>query len=344
MKNICKIIVASFFFLLFFGEKVNAQDPHFSQFYHAPMHLNPGLTGLIQGDIRAVANYRSQWGTIATPFTTMSASVDMAILNGLTEKDIFGGGLLLLNDVAGEAKLRNTYVGGSLAYHKSMNGKRNHFVGLGAQYMMVQQSVDFTRMIFESQFNGEFFDPSQASGENFTNGTITYFDFSAGLSWGYRQDRFNSYYAGVAVSHINQPRVSIFDNDQEWLFRKYTIYAGGTFKVSRNVSLIPRGIYLVQGSSSQLNVGAMVKFNVGNNRGANDKTAISFGTMHRWKDAQVIIMRYDYERMGFSFSYDVNISKLNIPTKGRGAVELAFIYTGFVYDMNNHDKIICPKF
>lgn len=344
MKNICKIIVASFFFLIFLGEKVNAQDPHFSQFYHAPMQLNPGLTGLIQGDIRAVANYRSQWGSIATPFTTMSASIDMAILNGLTKKDIFGGGLLLLNDVAGEAKLQNTYVGASFAYHKSMNGKRNHFVGIGAQYMMVQQSVDFTRMIFESQFNGEFFDPSQPSGENFTNGTLTYYDFNAGISWGYRKDRFNSYYAGVAVSHINQPKVSLFDDDQEWLFRKYTLYAGATFKVSRNVSLIPRGVYLQQGTASEINIGGMIKFNVGDNRGANDKTSISFGTMHRWKDAQVIIMRYDYGSTGFSFSYDVNISKLNYPTKGRGAVELAVIYTGFVYDMSNYDKIICPKF
>lgn len=344
MKNICKCIVISFVLLTFFGKKANAQDPHFSQFYNAPMQLNPALSGLLRGDIRAVANYRSQWSSISTPFQTMSASVDLNVMNQMTKKDLFGVGLFVLNDVAGEASLKNTQVGISFAYNKDMTGRGNHFVGIGGQYLFVQQSLDFTKLLFESQFNGEYIDPMMNSGENFSMGNFSYFDFNAGISWAYRPSKYKSFYAGGSLSHLNQPKVSFFDDISERLKMKYTFYGGAEFKVSRNISFIPRAVVLLQGLAKEINVGGMIKFNVGDNRGADDKTSIYFGTMHRWKDAQVIIMRYDYGNVGFSFSYDVNISELNISSKGRGAVELAIIYSSNIFDDKRRTKILCPKF
>jgi len=143
---------------------------------------------------------------------------------------------------------------------------------------------------------------------------------------------------------LNQPKVSFFNDISERLRMKYTFYGGGEFKVSRNISFIPRAVVLLQGQAKEINAGGLIKFNVGDNRGAEDKTSIYFGTMHRWKDAQVIIMRYDYGNIGFSFSYDVNVSKLNISSKGRGAVELAIIYSTDLFDSKRRDKILCPKF
>ena len=344
MKNICKCFVIVFVLLTFFGKKATAQDPHFSQFYNAPMQLNPALSGLLQGDTRAVANYRSQWSSISTPFQTMSASVDFNVLNRMTKQDLFGVGFFVLNDVAGEASLKNTQVGMSVAYNKDMNGRGNHFIGVGAQYLFVQQSLDFTKLLFESQFNGEFIDPDMNSGENLAMDNFNYFDFTAGISWAYRPNKNKSYYAGGSLSHLNQPKVSFFDDMSERLRMKYTFYAGADFKVSRNISFIPRAVVLMQGIAKEINVGGLIKFNVGSNRGSEDKTSIYFGTMHRWKDAQVIIMRYDYGNVGFSFSYDVNISELNISSKGRGAVELAIIYSSDIFDSQRREKISCPKF
>lgn len=344
MKISCKIIVTCLFFSFFMGKKVHAQDPHFSQFYNAPMQLNPAMAGLVGGDFRAAMNYRSQWSSIATPFQTMAASVDMKMLGHLTKKDIFGVGVSVLNDVAGQSDLQNTQVGLSFAYHKDMTGKRNNFVGIGAQYVFVQQSLDFTKLLFESQFNGEFLDPDIASGENLSVNTFEYYDFNAGISWAYTPSRFKSYYAGASISHLNQPKVSFFNDISERLRMKYTFYAGADFKVNRNISFIPQAVVLLQGVAKEINVGGMIKFNVGDNRGANDKTAIYFGTMHRYKDAQVVLVRYDYGNLGFSFSYDVNVSGLNISTKGRGAVEMAILYQTDLFNNNRYDKIECPKF
>ena len=38
--------------LMFCGIGVSAQDPHFSQFFEAPLLRNPSLAGLFEGDIR----------------------------------------------------------------------------------------------------------------------------------------------------------------------------------------------------------------------------------------------------------------------------------------------------
>ncbi len=344
MKSVCKVIVSSFLLMLFFGKKANAQDPHFSQFYNAPMQLNPALTGMLQGSTRGVINYRSQWSSIATPFQTMAGSFDFKTLRNLTKKDIFGVGVMVMNDVAGEADLRNTQVGISAAYHKSLNSKHNHYIGLGAQYLFSQQSLDYTKLRFESQYNGEIIDPTQMSGENFALDNFSYFDFSAGLSWMYKPTRFKSFYAGVSAAHLNQPKVSFFDELSERLDMKYTIFAGADFKVNKNMSFIPRGVFLMQGVAKEISVGGLVKFNVGNTRGSNDNTSIYFGTMHRWKDAQVIIMRYDYDGVGVSFSYDVNISGLNISSKGRGAVEIAIVYASQLSNEKRYTKVQCPKF
>src|SRR5260370_7748782 len=54
---------------------VTAQDPQFSQFYAAPLYLNPAFAGAT-GQARVGANYRNQWPAIAANFNTISAFAD----------------------------------------------------------------------------------------------------------------------------------------------------------------------------------------------------------------------------------------------------------------------------
>ena len=59
MVRSCFIVAAAVFFL---NASSFAQDPHFSQFFEAPLLRNPSLAGLFDGDIRIQGVYRSQWG------------------------------------------------------------------------------------------------------------------------------------------------------------------------------------------------------------------------------------------------------------------------------------------
>src|SRR6185369_11344180 len=67
--------VASVVLILVGCGTVTAQDPQFSQFYAAPLYLNPAFAGAT-GQARVGANYRNQWPAIDANFTTISAFGD----------------------------------------------------------------------------------------------------------------------------------------------------------------------------------------------------------------------------------------------------------------------------
>ena len=74
---------------------VTAQDPQFSQFYAAPLYLNPAFAGSTQQG-RVGMNYRNQWPAIDANFTTISAYADFYI-----EDKNSGIGALLTRDNVG---------------------------------------------------------------------------------------------------------------------------------------------------------------------------------------------------------------------------------------------------
>ena len=78
MKRIITILSAS----VLLGVSVNsqAQDIHFSQFYENEIFHNPGLTGVFSGEYKYGVDYRSQWGSVATPFNTTMVSGETRVL------------------------------------------------------------------------------------------------------------------------------------------------------------------------------------------------------------------------------------------------------------------------
>ena len=81
--------------ILLSTNKAWAQDPQFSQYYSAPLYLNPALAGITQQG-RAGINYRNQWPSIDANFETFSLYVD----NNFDEKNS-SVGLLFVNDKEG---------------------------------------------------------------------------------------------------------------------------------------------------------------------------------------------------------------------------------------------------
>src|ERR1035437_760607 len=55
---------------------VIAQDPHFSQFFDAPLLRNPALAGIFDGDVRVQGVYRNQWSSVTTPYVTGSLNAE----------------------------------------------------------------------------------------------------------------------------------------------------------------------------------------------------------------------------------------------------------------------------
>ena len=87
-----------------------AQDPQYSQYYAAPLYLNPAMAGAeMMG--RVGFNYRNQWPSLDAQFTTYSAYYDTYLPDYNS-----GVGVHVMQDTEGASKLRSTSVSALYSY------------------------------------------------------------------------------------------------------------------------------------------------------------------------------------------------------------------------------------
>src|SRR5262245_29118961 len=158
-----------------------AQDIHFSQFTKSPHNLNPAYTGLFDGDYRFGGIHRNQWKSVAVPYKTFSGYFDMNGSLKEMQNSRLGTGLVVNSDKAGDSEYGTTQAAISTSMIHALGGDSVHFLSAGLQIGFTQQSINYSRLTFDNQFNGDVFDPGLNNGENFSNSKISFFDFSAGF-------------------------------------------------------------------------------------------------------------------------------------------------------------------
>ena len=335
---------------LFVGS-VQAQDIHFSQFYLSPLNLNPAMTGVMNCNIRLVANYRNQWASVlkGNAYNTYSVSYDQRIPVG--RYDYFGVGGTFWGDRAGELSFETLQGRLSASYSKKMGGYRSsgHYFVLGADLGVSQRSIDFLNARYGTQHDGNGgFDPGALSRENFARDNFLFADVSAGILWFSVFDEDNNFYIGGAYSHLNQANQSFDLEAVEPLFSKFTVHAGGEFLLTDRFGLVPGVVAFKQGPSFELNGGTSMKFLLGSSR--RDYQAFQAGAWLRIAnhfedaityDAVILSTRFDYEQFSIGFSYDMNISSLRNASNGNGSYEFALVYK---ICGPTHRGVYCPNF
>ncbi len=324
---------------VFFAWQVQAQDPHFSQFYLSPQTLNPAITGSSDYRMRVAANYRNQWSSVTVPYQTFSAAADGNI-NFKTGS--FGLGAIAMNDMAGDGNLRSTSFGASVAYHQLLG--ESTVLSAGAQLGGVQRSLDFTKLFFESQFDGDILNGGIGSGETFTGQNFFYLDVSAGVNLFHEFREGGKVYLGAALYHINSPKISYMNDNREVLYRKLVLHGGAEFNIGDRAAIIPQAIFMKQGPSTEINVGALLKYKLGAQRSYKDdnNNAIYIGTLHRFNDAQIVQFRLDLGPMIIGLSYDFNVSSLVNASRSFGGPEVALMYN--IGQPLKRGSVICPRF
>jgi type IX secretion system PorP/SprF family membrane protein len=324
--------------------KVSAQDIHFSQFYAAPLLLNPALTGVNEGNYRASVIYRNQWNSVTTPYSTPYASFDMNhVLFNPGQKGVLSLGGLLFSDVAGTGSFTNFTVMGSIAYMFYVSDKS--FFSIGLQPGFVQKHFDPNDLTFESQFNGTTPNPDQSNGENFSTTSIQYFDINAGIFFESHASDNLDIYIGAAESHLTQPNESFYDittnsnGSSNDLQMKTTVHGGMRIGLNDNWNLIPSAIFLLQGSNQEINAGLTAEDKV------NNDFHFFFGGYYRVNDAAIAILGGEYKKVRLAFSYDVNVSSLQSASDNRGGFEISLQYTGLFPKKKQSNKFIySPRF
>jgi type IX secretion system PorP/SprF family membrane protein len=295
-----------------------SQDPEFSQYYAAPLYLNPAFTGTSE-DHRFISNYRNQWPNIATGYQTFAMSYDYNLLDYNS-----GIGFMAMVDKAGTAGLKSTEL--DLLYSYKLRLSRTWVVSSGLNFGYGYRSLDLNRLIFgdQLQFDADGTAPSSDPVLN-TLGSSHYFNFNAG-ALAYNK----SCWFGFATSHLNEPNRSLI-NEQASIPIKTTIHGGfripldGPFKREHAAVLSPSFVYKHQGRFDQLDVGTYFLYD-----------PVVLGLWYRGipllhnvqgnisQDAVVVILGFIFEKLEVSYSYDLTVSALG-PISG-GTHEVAIRY------------------
>src|SRR4051812_40312398 len=191
--------------------RVAAQDLHFSQYFNAPLLVNPANTGFIpDGDYRAGMNYRNQWANIGNPYKTFSVFGDGQFFNNRFENGWIGLGGAILRDVAGTGNLTTTRAFGSIAYHQALG--LGSLLSAGFNVGWTNKRVDLSKLTFDNQWNGKFFDISAPSGEPFAANQVNYFSLQAGINYAYYPNEKTYLNVGFSASNLNRPKESFFSD------------------------------------------------------------------------------------------------------------------------------------
>lgn len=330
---------------------LSAQDIHFSQFYLSPLNLNPALTGVMNCNVRLTANYRSQWASVLgnNAFKTYNVSYDQRIAVG--RNDFFGIGGTFWGDKAGQGEFATLTGKLSASYSKKMGGyrKKSHYLVVGAEGGIAQRSINFINLRWGAQHDGEGgFDPTLPSFEEGFQPNFTFVDMAAGLLWFSTFDENNNLYFGGSFSHLNRANQAFREGEVDDLYSRFTFHAGGEFLLSDRIGLVPGIIAMRQGPSFQLNTGTSLKFLLNGNRRTYQAFQLGLWTRLASKleegilsDAIIVSTRFDYNNFSLGFSYDINVSDLEVASGNNGAFEFALIYK--ICNLNRRG-VYCPRF
>jgi type IX secretion system PorP/SprF family membrane protein len=326
-----------------FGYAANAQDIHFSQYFSSPLTLNPALTGSFNADFRVAANFRTQyfkndWNSNNATYMTYGASVDGSFFRKKLGPDQFGAGLQFYSDRAGDGGLSTTAISASIAYTKTVDKYERHSITLGMQGGIIQKRIDFTKLTFESQFNGVDGFNVGPNGENFTKSSMIYPDVSIGLLWRSRVGKKHNLYLGGAYSHLNSPTESFLGAENK-LSPKITAHGGMEITLSKSISITPGFMVLSQNTASQINIGTALAYKLA------ETSYLYVGAWYRVGDAIIPMVGYEIKGFRAGFSFDVTTSDINLATNSKGAVELALVYTHNQDPPRSINPVkFCPKF
>lgn len=312
-------------------------DPHFTQNYTYPMYINPAMVGQSNGDYRASAIYRSQWGTVGSPYRTTGLSFDASTNNNLAL------GVNLMNQAAGDGGFNYFNLYASIAYTGVKFGKNeNHHVIFAMQAGLLNRHVNQSKFKWGEQWNPiTGYNASNPITEDFAKSSATTLDMGTGaLYYDASPEKKYNIFGGISFYHINRPSDPIISSQSTELNTipmRYTIHGGASINLMQGMNIVPHILYNQQGNARETMLGVYVQKTV------NEETDIMAGAYYRYKDAIAPFVGVDYKNFLVGISYDANTSKLGAMTRNVNSFELSFSYIMRKEVKSTFDFIHCPR-
>jgi type IX secretion system PorP/SprF family membrane protein len=289
--NQMKKFIFAFLFLIILPSVIfSQQDPLSSQYMFNTLTYNPGVAG-INGMICATALNRQQWvGFAGAPSTTIfNISAPVAPFRIKS-----GVGLLVESD--------------NLGFDKDINisGSYSYIIDLGAGDLGIGISLGMLNKTLSPAWvipTGDNHTP--ASGDPLIpENKESVVAFDAGLGVYYRTDK---YYAGISVTHLNQPELK-FTKGRPYISRHYYLTAGYILPLPNpSLELIPSIFAFSDGKVVQINATALIRYN----------KKVWGGVSYRAGDALTGMVGFElFNGVRLGYAYDFTISDIRKSSSG----------------------------
>jgi len=337
MKNIVLYIIT----FCAFNLELNAQNNlHYSQYYNAPMFLNPALTGQIGDDLfRLNAHTRQQWSGLSESggnlYLTSSGGLDFSLFN-----KHLGMGMYFMQDKAGDGIYNTLEIMPSMSYSFIIGDNALTF---GSQFMYSSSQLDFSKLDFGSGVEPPY------------NPKSTYSDFNAGVNY-----KHDLYYLvanlGFSASHLLKPYQQFSKTvPGTRIPTMYKGYLNLDWDLTDRLKLLPGVFGVFQGGSSDFLVGSNISFKAidGGTNGNRVIGGLWFRT-NNGTNLESVIPKFGVRmnKLQILASYDWNIamSKSGSSNYFEGLTntfEISIIFTGkpkIVPPLLEDDFILNPRY
>lgn len=319
---------------------LRAQDPQFTQFYAAPLYLNPAFTGLTY-EHRFALNMRDQWPGVNTAYKTGMVSYDYNL------SDVNSGiGGYFLQDIAGTSRLITQQTALNFAYR--MKVKKYSEFRFGASAALTKKRFDYSRLIFNDQLSLNS-PPASASNEPREDGRVNYLDIGVGGLY-----NSTNYWVGAALKHINQPNTSMTGGVLSLPVSvsmhggyRYIITARGAGRTKLEEFVSASVNYRHELRYDQLDIGAYYFksfLNVGVWYRGLPLKKYKPGYSNRETVAILVGLEVPDKNFRIGYSYDLTVSRLGI-NNTQGSHEVSMVYE--IAKKRKRTKralVSCPKF
>ncbi|MBL0035961.1 MAG: PorP/SprF family type IX secretion system membrane protein [Flavobacteriales bacterium] len=322
--------------LMSMGLRVQAQDPQLSQFYAAPMYLNPALTGNTFQD-RIALNYRIQWPGIAPGYETYAVAYDHN-----NAKAHSGYGFMVMHDEAGSNSLAFTHIGASYSYEARIN--HSNAIRFGMRLGYTTRQFDMGSFLFADQV---IRDGAPTTLEPVLVQRTSYFDASMGAMY-YGEH----VWLGASFSHINRPQQTLLVSGDTRLPVRTSIHTG--YRIAMDDRSMARtkstfniaAHYKAQQDWDQLDLGVYIDHNPLMAglwyRGLPGVKAYEPGYPNH--DAVILMAGFQTQKqLRIIYSYDITISWQGVKTGGAHEISLTYEWPARHKNRKFH-MVPCPKF
>ncbi|MBK9254693.1 MAG: PorP/SprF family type IX secretion system membrane protein [Saprospiraceae bacterium] len=312
-----------------------SQDPVFSQFYNAPLQLNPGLAGNSSAPVFHL-NYRNQWPGLGNIYTTYAASYSQ-FLNGVNS----GVGVQILSDNAGDGIMRSTRIAGTYSYRLKIN--RTSFIKGGIEAGFGNLSLDWDRLTFGDGIDPRFGSvspggvPYPSSEVRPDVGSRNFLTISSGLVL------YNpNYYVGLSVRNMNTPNISFVRSqigsvgNGSFLPILFSLHGGMQIILQKGNKQIddtfisPNVLFATQSGFNQLTFGSMLSVN-------KIFGGVWYRIAGRNQDALIVSLGMKKDFFKISYSFDYTTSSLSINQGGSHEVGIVLNFDSFYPEKVNYN-------